>query len=91
MLGGWNIDEIKTVNLPQKVASAFTAVTGGITGADYQPVLYVGKQIVNGTNYCLLAIQRLVVPNAEKRLVKMIINESSDGTVSLVSVSGVAL
>ena len=30
LLGGWNIDEMKTVNLPQKAQSAFTAVTGGL-------------------------------------------------------------
>ena len=61
-LGGWNIDEMKGCNLPQKAQSAFTAVTGGINGSDYQPLLYVGSQIVNGVNYCILAVQRLVVP-----------------------------
>ena len=91
MLGGWNIDEIKSCNLPQKVASAFTAVTGELVGADYQPVLYVGKQIVNGVNYCVVCVQKLVVPNGEKRLVKMVINEATDGKASLVSVSGIAL
>ena len=91
LLGGWNIDEIKGCNLPQKAASAFTAVTGGLVGAEYQPVLYVGSQTVNGTNYCILALQTLVIPNPEKRLVKMIINVSSAGVASLVSVSGVAI
>lgn len=90
-LGGWNIDEMKSVNLPQKAQSAFIAVTGGLVGADYMPVLYVGSQIVNGTNYCIFALQTLVVPNPEKRLVKMIINVSTNGKASLVSVSGVAL
>ena len=91
MLGGWNIDEIKGVNLPQKVASTFTAVTGELVGAEYMPVLYVGKQIVNGTNYCIICVQRIVIPNSEKRLVKMVINEAPDGKASLVSVSGIAL
>ena len=91
VLGGWNIDEMKSVNLPQKAQSAFTAVTGGLVGADYMPVLYVGTQLVNGTNYCILALQTLLTPNPEKRLVKMIINVSSNGSASLVSVSGVSL
>ena len=90
-LGGWNIDEMKGVNLPQKAASAFISVTGSLTGADYQPVLYVGSQVVNGTNYCILALQKLVVPNAEARLVKMIINVDLKGNTTLVSVSGIAL
>ena len=91
MLGSWNIDGIKTANLPQKAASAFTAVTGELVGAEYQPVLYVGEQLVNGTNYCIIAVQKLVVPNGEKRLVKIIINEATDGKASLVSISGIAL
>ena len=91
ILGGWNIDEMKSVNLPQKAQSAFTAVTGGLVGAEYMPVLYVGSQIVNGTNYCILAVQTIITGTPEKRLVKMIINVSSNGTASLVSVSGVGL
>lgn len=91
MLGNWNLDEIKSVNLPQKVASAFTAITGGLTGAEYMPVLYVGSQPVNGTNYCILAIQTTVLATPIKRLVKMVINVAADGAASLVSVSGIAL
>lgn len=91
LLGGWNLDEIKTTALPQKVQSAFTAVTGELVGADYEPIAYLGSQVVNGTNYRVLCLQKLVVPNAEKRIVKMIIHEELDGSVSLSSVSGVAL
>ncbi len=90
-LGCWDIDGMKGVNLPQKVQSAFTAVTGELVGADYMPVLYVGKQIVNGTNYCIIAVQTLVTANPEKRLVKMIINVGLDGKASLNSVSGIAI
>ena len=91
LLGGWNIDEMKGCNLPQKVASAFTAVTGGLVGAEYQPVLYVGSQVVNGTNYCVLALQTLVTSDAPKRLVKMVIHEGTDGAYTLGSVRGVSI
>ena len=91
LLGGWNLDEIKSCNLPQKVQSAFTAITGEMTGADYEPIAYLGSQVVDGTNYRVLALQKLVVPNSEKRIVNMIIHEELDGSVCLVSVSGVAL
>ena len=91
ILGGWNVDEMKGVNLPQKAQSAFTAVTGGLVGADYEPVLYVGSQVVNGTNYCILAKQTIITATPEVRLVKMIINVATNGTASLVSVSGIAI
>lgn len=90
-LGGWNFDEVKSANLPQKVASAFTAVTGGLVGVDYMPVAYAGSQVVNGINHCIIALQTIVVPDAEKRLVKMIINIDTDGKASLVSVSGLGI
>ncbi len=89
--GGWNLDEVKGCNLPQKVATDFTAVTSELVGADYESIAYLGSQVVNGTNYRILCIQRITVPNADKKIVKMIINEASDGSVRLVSVSGVAL
>ena len=91
LLGGWNLDEIKSCNLPQKVQSAFTAITGEMTGADYEPIAYLGSQHVNGTNYRIIAFQRLVVPNGEKRIVKIIIHEDINGTTSLMSVSGFPL
>ena len=77
--------------MPQKVATDFTAVTGELVGADYEPIAYLGSQQVNGTNYRILALQRMVTPNAEKRIVKMIIHEELDGSVRLVSVSGLGL
>ena len=90
-IGSWNMAEMKGVNLPQKAQSAFTSVTESLVGAKYEPVLYVGKQIVNGMNYCILASQQILVPNAELRLVKMIIHVSLEGTASIVSISGIEL
>lgn len=90
-LGGWNLDEVKGCNLPQKVQSAFTAVTSDLVGADYEPICYLGSQTVNGTNYRVLAFSRAVFPNAEEKIVKMIIHEELDGSVRLQSVSGLAL
>ena len=91
VLGGWNLDEVKGCNLPQKVQSAFTAVTGDMTGADYEPIAYLGSQIVNGINYRILCKRRLVIPNSDVQIVKMIIHDETDGSVRLVSVSGLAL
>ena len=90
-LGGWNIDEMKGVNLPQKVQSAFTEVTSGLVGAEYEPVLYVGSQLVNGTNYCIIALQTLVTRETTKQLVKMVIHVDLDGAARLVLVRGVSL
>ena len=90
-LGSWNIDELKPCNLPQKAASAFTEITSRVVGADYMPVLYVGKQIVNGTNYCILAVQTLITANSPKRLVRMVIHESLDRKYSVKTIRGLEI
>ena len=91
ILGGWDLSALKACTLPQKAASAFAAVTGGLIGAEYMPVLYVGSQQVNGTNHCIIAVQTLITATPEKRLVKMILNESQDNPGSIVSISGITL
>ena len=91
MFGEWTLEDFRGVKLPQKVASAFAVVAGGLVGAEYQPVLLLATQPVNGVNYCVLATQTIVAATPKKRLVKMVINESPNGEISLVSVSGIAL
>ena len=87
ILGGWNFDEVKGVNLPQQAQSAFTEVTSGLMGANYEPVLYAGSQVVNGVNYCIFALQTSLTAHPEQRLMKMIINVDGKGKANLVSVS----
>jgi len=87
LLGGWNYDEVKSANLPQKVASAFTAITENLIGAEYMPVAYAGSQVANGINHCIIALQSIMSPGAEKRLVKMIINIDTNCKPALISIS----
>ncbi len=91
VLGGWNIDEMKPCKMPQRLASAYAGAMSGIVGAEYEPVLYIGNQIVNGTNYCLVAVQTLVTVNSPKRLVKIVIHEDLDGTATIKSIRAVSL
>ena len=91
LLGGWDISELKGCNLPQKAQTAFTGATMDLVGADYTPVLYVGKQQVNGTNYCIIALQTLVTAQPKKRLVKLIIHETPKAEYTLDSVSIIGL
>lgn len=86
IVGGWDISELKEVKLPQKAQSAFDAIMNGLVGAEYIPLLYVGSQLVNGTNYCIIALQTIVCANPMKRLVKMVINEKN-GQASIVSIN----
>ena len=79
MLGSWNVD-IQVGKFPQKVASALADLQ--LVGAMYEPIAYVGSQVVNGTNHAVLAKQVLTTGKDVENVVVMIFNEK-DGTVAL--------
>lgn len=60
--------------MPQKAASAWSAV-GGIVGASYKPLVYVGTQQVKGVNHWFIAEQTLVTNPPVKHIVTIAINE----------------
>ena len=60
--------------MPQMAASAWSAI-GGLIGASYKPLVYVGSQQVRGINHWFIAEQTLVTENPERRIVILAINE----------------
>lgn len=86
VVGGWELAPMQPCNLPEEVATGFTEVTHGLVGAKYVPVFYVGKQIVQGTNYMVLCKQTIVVPGAPEHLVEMVLNHALDGSWSIVTI-----
>lgn len=86
MVGAWTLANMEAAKLPEKAATAFSKVTNGMVGAEYVPVLYVGEQIVNGTNYMIICKQTLVTNPPEEHLVTMVINCSAQGSCSIVSI-----
>lgn len=76
MLGQIELENFKGLTqMPQKAASAWGAVDK-IIGAKYVPLLYVGKQLVHGTNHYFLAEQTLTTSGQERSIVTICINES---------------
>lgn len=74
MVGAWKIEKMQAVSLPEIVATGFAAVTNDLVGASYIPVLYVGEQVVSGTNYMIICKQTLSDRSATEHIVKMVIN-----------------
>jgi hypothetical protein len=73
-LGGYQIVNQPATSLPQDLATAIGVVNSGILGATYQPVWYVGKQVVNGINHFLLAEQIRTTKDQDKFIVGLVIN-----------------
>ena len=75
-LGGIEIAEQKGLTtMPQKAASAWAALENGIVGAGYKPLVFVGTQIVKGTNYHFIAEQTLATLKPVRHIVKIAVNE----------------
>ena len=77
ILGGWNINAV-TGGMPQKVATAFSEVFDGLTGAEYTPIAYLGEQVANGTNHAILAEQTLVLGRDIHNIVLIVLNERNE-------------
>ena len=70
--GGW-IFQISLDSMPEKVATAFGELNK-LKGVRYKPVAYLGSQVVNGTNYAVLAEQVIFDAENTKNLVLIVFN-----------------
>lgn len=73
-IGGYEIVNIPATKLPQEVASAMGAANGDLLGATFSPIWYVGKQLVNGTNYLFIAEEIRTTKNQYKSIVGLVVN-----------------
>jgi len=86
MTGSWEV-KVVTNGMPQKVATAFSALTEQLIGAEYEPIAYLGSQVVNGTNHAVLAKQILTTGRDTTNVVVMVFNEKPNSMeATLVSI-----
>ena len=89
MVGTWEV-QVTVGGMPEPVATAF-AKLNELVGAEYTPIAYLGSQVVNGTNYAVLAEQLLMDGKDTKNVVLVIFNQKPGqiGDASLVSIERV--
>lgn len=61
-------------NAPQEAASAIGALPA-LVGSTITPILYVGRQIVDGLNYWFIGEETLITIDGSRRLIMFAINE----------------
>ena len=89
IFGSWKLADLQPCDLPQKAASAFTAAFETLIGANYEPLLYCGKQVVNGTNYAIICKQSIPAPGTPiERIALVVVHESAglEKTYSIVNI-----
>jgi hypothetical protein len=65
------------------VKAAFEKALDGLVGCNYEPVAYIGSQVVAGTNYVVLCRTTPVYPNAESVFSMVTICEDHKGNAEL--------
>ena len=84
ILGGWT--DVEDGTLTDELKDIFSKALEGLLGATYEPVKLLAKQVVNGTNYKFLANGTKTTNPITVGTYNITINESSDGTISLVDI-----
>lgn len=76
-LGGWTDDD--DMELTEERLEIFNKATEGLLGVNYEPVAYLGSQVVAGLNHCYLCRITAVYPGAEPELSLVYIYEDLEG------------
>ena len=80
MLGSFEVNDGAIPALEnENVKNAFDKAAETLLGVNYEPVAYLAKQIVNGTNYMILCRTQVVSPEAVPEFSLVTIYESLDG------------
>lgn len=85
-LGGWEID-VETDKWPADVDKAIDLLNNQL-GATYRPIAYLGKQLVNGQNYAILAELTVVRIYPGVSIVLIIFNVN-DGKIQIISIENI--
>lgn len=69
------VEQTKATNLTPEAQKAWDEAMGEFVGANYEPISFVGDQMVTGRNYIYLCSQELVVKEPVRHVAIVTINE----------------
>ncbi len=83
--GGWTVSENNEITDEQK--AVFDKAMEGLLGVNYEPIAYLGSQVVAGTNHCFLCRATVVYPGASAQLVLVYIYENLKGAAEITNIA----
>ncbi len=83
--GGWGVAGDSSIT--EEIRALFDQATKGIVGVVYEPVAYLGCQVVAGYGHAVLCRATTVYPDAAPRWTIMYLFESLDGDVSITNIA----
>ncbi len=89
LVGGWSVAEDTQVT--EERQALFDKAMEGLLGVNYEPVAYLGSQVVAGTNHCFLCKATVVYPDAQPTLTLVYIYEALDGTAQILTIADLSI
>lgn len=89
-VGGWdgNIEDLD-INKNAEAKAALEKATSLLTGMNFEGIYLLGKQIVSGTNYCILCRLTPVVPNPEPHYALVYVYQPLEGDATLLTIDDI--
>lgn len=91
LTGGWKVYTEYSAKLPDTVQEAFDEALSGLTGVGYNPVAYLGSQVVAGANYAVLCTASTVTAEPSTALAVVIIYDAISGGAQINTICGYRL
>ena len=86
MTGGWEAAADPTVTAELK--ALFDKGVEGLVGVNYVPLVYLGSQVVAGTNYAFLCQASMVVPDPVPEWAIVYLYRDLQGEISVLDITG---
>ena len=88
MMGGWQ--QADTPEVTDEIAEAFSKAAEKLLGVDYEPVAVLSRQVVAGTNYCILCESKVVAPDTETEYCFVYLYVDLEGNSEITDIVNVA-
>lgn len=88
-VGGWSIPQ--DTKITDEEFAIFNKGIEGLVGVEYEPVAYLGSQLVAGTNHCFLCKATVVYPGTTPQYKLVYIYEKLDGTEEILNIADIEL
>lgn len=88
MMGGWQ--QADTPEVTDDIAEAFSKAAEKLLGVDYEPVAVLSRQVVAGTNYCILCESKVVAPDTETEYCFVYLYVDLEGNSEITDIVNVA-
>jgi hypothetical protein len=84
LAGGWTaLSSNTSLSANKNAKKAFERATATLTGMEYEPLAFIGTQVVAGTYYCILCRGKATVPEAEPTIELVYIYEDLQGKAEI--------